>query len=261
MHNAFLLCLPLALISVNANNEFIIPPPAGLDVTFNSPVIVEWRCDDCGSRDITLNLWQNKNDGNWAQETLLENVVDPGNYSWAPHTLDGLTTANGFHFNVVCEDLSFDSGAMFIRDEVSSSSASASSTASSIPSTQMPSTSPTAHPVTRSSTTSSISSEIRFSSTEPALSTSILGPTNLSPVHNNDTLKVGLGVGLGIGIPFLLLIGGLVGYLIFRMHSRDRHNVAYEPTDGQEGFSIHYGLKREAQELSGDTMRHELPGK
>lgn len=66
-----LLFLAFAYIVSGANNEFLNPPPAGVDVTINSTVQVKWRCDDCGSTPIKLNLWQNREDGNWAFEGLL----------------------------------------------------------------------------------------------------------------------------------------------------------------------------------------------
>jgi hypothetical protein len=64
----YLIC---GLILVNANNEFLVPPPAGVDVLLGSPLTVQWRCDDCGSDPMYLDVWQAKSDGGWAKEKLL----------------------------------------------------------------------------------------------------------------------------------------------------------------------------------------------
>lgn len=71
MFPLYLLYISFALFLVDANNEFLVPPPAGIDVILGSPLIVKWRCDDCGAHEIKLYIWQNKGDGSWAHNSLL----------------------------------------------------------------------------------------------------------------------------------------------------------------------------------------------
>ncbi|KAJ4300800.1 hypothetical protein N0V90_002888 [Kalmusia sp. IMI 367209] len=241
---------------VYANNEFTIPPPAGLDVVMDESVEIKWRCDDCGSVPVTLNLWQDKGDGGWAQEVLLSNVIDPGSYIWAPHTLEDLTKANGFHFNLVAGTLGFDSGAVFIRDALSTSSAptSMSSSASSTTSTTSPSTS------SHSSTTPSSSSSTSSIATTPSTSDPV--PTNPSAGGSDDkaTLKVGLGVGLGVGIPFILLVGGIIGYAVFRRSSRPPQYTPYETSFKHDAPTAQeLPAATPVAEMGNDGLRHELP--
>lgn len=71
MHCMLFLLLLYTLVSVNATNEFTNPPAAGVDVPLNAAVVVKWICDDCGSTNVTLNVFQNKGGGIWAKEVLL----------------------------------------------------------------------------------------------------------------------------------------------------------------------------------------------
>lgn len=71
MLSAWLFCSTYALVSVYANNEFRQPPPAGMNASFHESFLVSWRCDDCGRTPISLSVYQDKKDGDWAKEVLL----------------------------------------------------------------------------------------------------------------------------------------------------------------------------------------------
>lgn len=55
-----LLYLACTLNIVNANNEFLVPPAAGIDVPISSQLIIKWKCDDCETTSIRLDIWQDK---------------------------------------------------------------------------------------------------------------------------------------------------------------------------------------------------------
>lgn len=72
MYTALLFSLLYALISVSANNEFLVPAVvAGIDIASDASVTIEWLCNDCGSSGITLNAWQHMSNGDFVQEKLL----------------------------------------------------------------------------------------------------------------------------------------------------------------------------------------------
>jgi hypothetical protein len=52
-----------------------------------------------------------------------------------------------------------------------------------------------------------------------------LRSTLKDPWQQIPNSKAGLGVGLGVGIPFLLLVGGIAGYIMFQRHSKRRQNA------------------------------------
>ncbi|KAF2675846.1 hypothetical protein K458DRAFT_425158 [Lentithecium fluviatile CBS 122367] len=249
MYAAHILSLVCTLISVNANNEFLRPPPVGLDALIFSQVEVKWRCDDCGTSLISLNVWQNKGDGtdvDWAEETLLNDVSDPGSYNWTTHTLEGFPLSGRVHFQLVFGDRSISSAGLNLKNSLSSTTTTAS-------------TSPTP---TSSTTSYSESSTTIFSTPASTPLPSAAASTSTSP--RNDTLKVGLGVGLGIGIPFLLLVGGIAGYFAFRRRIKAQ-DVMYEPATEKDVVTAHNADRQIAElssvvaELGGDGWQHELP--
>lgn len=81
-------------------------------------------------------------------------------------------------------------------------------------------------------------------------------------------MAVGLGVGLGVGIPFLLLLGGLAGYLLFRrMQTHGERSKSPEPKEltgsatgarGRQELDDAYAIY-EAPEAKRDGTSHELP--
>ena len=75
---------------------------------------------------------------------------------------------------------------------------------------------------------------------------------------------MGLGAGLGVGIPFLLLLGGLLGYIFFRRQSKKRE-IVHAPEDKPVEVT-YYGHHKIAElrgglphELRGDAHPHEMP--
>jgi hypothetical protein len=71
MFTAFFLYLFVGLVLVNANNEFLNPPPDGINIPRNPPLIVRWRCDDCGTTPIFLHVFQDNGDTTWSFDTLI----------------------------------------------------------------------------------------------------------------------------------------------------------------------------------------------
>jgi hypothetical protein len=75
-----LLC---AAVFARADNLFTVPESfTNLTVPSNAPVLVQWRCDDCGSKETDLTLFQiDKEDGQnstWKVKTLLGTLQSHG---------------------------------------------------------------------------------------------------------------------------------------------------------------------------------------
>jgi hypothetical protein len=188
--------------------------------------------------------------------------TDPGAFTWIAHTYEDLPGRNGFHFTLYYKTEDgvggfFDSGALVMVDDDDPSVASTMSGSSmSTPGTHTP----TPSPFTSSSSTASASTTpgaATSSSTNPA-------PADDSRGGDKKTLEVGLGVGLGIGIPFLLLVGGLLGFMCFRRQgeSPPAEVPTYEQAgdvsrQDQKAAEVGAGL---LPELNGDVLRHEMPG-
>jgi hypothetical protein len=71
MFALFFLYLICGLFLVYADNEFLVPPPAGVDVLLGSSLTVQWRCDDCYPDPIHLDVWQAMSDSVSLKEKLL----------------------------------------------------------------------------------------------------------------------------------------------------------------------------------------------
>jgi hypothetical protein len=70
----YTLLIPLFYIASSAragNNEFLVPPPAGVNATPGENITIKWRCDDCGDAGIYLDVWQARGGGEWAKEKIL----------------------------------------------------------------------------------------------------------------------------------------------------------------------------------------------
>jgi hypothetical protein len=194
---------------------------------------------------------------------------DLGNYTLDASVLDPLPESNSY-LSLRFKDWKINSGDMYKLNARSSNSA-----------TVPPSTSVSGVSAPSASTPSSTSLSGRASQTgsaplsastppsgSPSQSSTTLGPSGASSaptssiVSNNDQapkLGIVLGIGLGLGVPFLLLIGGITGFLLFRKRSRSHHNTTPELPDVTTDYpSFEVAGKEVVPELSGGVWRHEL---
>jgi hypothetical protein len=133
----FILFYLYLFVPVHALNAFITPPTQGQDVLLGSQYIVSWLHDWGDAIPVTLTVFQSKNANStlWASVILVSNQTIAGNAAiWNAQTIDNLPITHGFHFQILRGietqngPNSMDSGAVFLRESLTSFSSAATST-------------------------------------------------------------------------------------------------------------------------------------
>ncbi|KUI65702.1 hypothetical protein VM1G_11339 [Cytospora mali] len=204
----FFLCLVPFL--VQGESVFINPPAVGVNVTQGRQITVKWTTD-WGLVSVSLAAYQqNSSSGGWDSQVLLDGIVDPGSFVWTATTINNLTITDGFYFMLWLGDVTnqatddrFNSGTLFIIDDIqSASSAAAYSTLSKV---NQNSTSPTTSAPASQVTPVSTSLQPQPTSTTaatPSETLSTAGNNHLDPATDVSTI---LGTVVGV-LGFLVAV-------------------------------------------------------
>ncbi|KAG9194950.1 hypothetical protein G6011_00070 [Alternaria panax] len=262
----------LARVS-GASLDFINPPPYNAtDSVSNYPkykkgdiVKVSWTPGEI-SANISLLLVQQDVYDLMYPEWLLENIMGFTGFDWLVETRKNLADSNLFSFSVYqgsteLATSSKNSQYFFIEEdsnEVSESSSWSLSPATSptptLDGASTPATTATSSLASESTPESTLTSSSTLYTTTSSTRTSIPTGSNIPDQQIiQDGFSLGAKIGLGVGIPIAVVLGLLVGCLLFRRRKRD--SVAYEMPAGAAG---HLKSNENGYERSEDL--HEASG-
>ncbi|KAB2101070.1 hypothetical protein AG0111_0g11177 [Alternaria gaisen] len=198
--------------------QFIVPPsnPRPLDFSnaqvyyLGDKLTIYWTEPPAGIASSIL-LWQaNRTTGVLVgdKQYITQSVVNKTDVAWPITTDFNLTLSNLFQLTLYQEgevDPVDFSQYLYLEDKADSASASISSASSSL--------------LSSSTASATISSFGAGGSTQTNVPTTVPMPSSASPASSFPTSAK---IGVGVGIPVALLLGLIIGFLLFRHHKKKR---------------------------------------